>query len=175
MRWVLTHGDILDVQADVLVCSANVYLNLSGGVGGEILRRYGDTMQKELHGYLADRNLRFVQPGTVVPTSSCGTPFTAVLHAVAVDGFYQSSPSIIGRVVTTAFEMAAAGGARCVTLTALATGYGRLPMQQFAEGISPLMKAEFPPLSEVVVCVRHESERDELQAALPAAVMFNHG
>ena len=166
MRWVLTHGDILDVPADVLVCSANVYLNLSGGVGGEILRRCGDAMQKELHGYLADHNLRFVKQGTVVPTASGGTRFSAVLHAVAVDGFYQSSPAIIRQTVATALTMATGLGARRVALTALATGYGRLSMRQFAEGIRPLTEVEFPPLAETVVCVRHESERDALMEGL---------
>jgi O-acetyl-ADP-ribose deacetylase (regulator of RNase III) len=166
MRWVLTHGDILDVPADVLVCSANVYLNLSGGVGGEILRRYGDAMQKELHGYLAGRTLRFVKQETVVPTASGGTRFSAVLHAVAVDGFYQSSPAVIRQTISTALTTAAALGARRVALTALATGYGRLSMRQFAEGVRPLTELEFPALGEVVVCVRHESERDELMAGL---------
>src|SRR3954464_4082978 len=112
MRWVLTHGDILDVPADVLVCSANVYLNLSGGVGGEILRRYGDAMQKELHGYLAGRTLRFVKQETVVPTASGGTRFSAVLHAVAVDGFYQSSPAVIRQTISTALTTAAGPPAR---------------------------------------------------------------
>jgi O-acetyl-ADP-ribose deacetylase (regulator of RNase III) len=166
MRWVLTHGDILDVPADVLVCSANVYLNLSGGVGGEILRRYGDAMQKALHGYLTDRGLRFVEPGTVVAAPPCGAPFTAVLHAVAVDGFYQSSPAVVRETVRTALGMAAGLGAKRVALTALATGYGRLSMRQFAEGVGPLYGVMFPPVEEVVVCVRHASERDELAAAL---------
>ena len=39
MLWRLCVGDILDVPADVLVCSANVYLNLSGGVGGAFALR----------------------------------------------------------------------------------------------------------------------------------------
>jgi O-acetyl-ADP-ribose deacetylase (regulator of RNase III) len=166
VRWTLTHGDILDVPADVLVCSANVYLNLSGGVGGEILRRHGDAMQKELHGYLADRNLRFVDRGTVVPAAPGGTRFTAVLHAVAVDGFYQSSPAIVEQTVRRALAVAASLGARRVAMTALATGYGRLSMKQFAEGIAPLTEADFSPLGEVVVCVRHASERDALMEGL---------
>jgi len=33
-KWYVRHGDVLDVAADALVCPANVYLNLSGGVGG---------------------------------------------------------------------------------------------------------------------------------------------
>ena len=169
MRWTLTHGDILNTPADVLVCSANVYLNLSGGVGGEILRRFGDAMQKALHRHLSDHNLRHVPRGTVVPTPSCGTWFTTVFHAVAVDGFYQSSPQAVRDVTAASLRLAAAGGARTVALAALATGYGRLSMQQFAEAVRPLTESEFPPVSEVVVCVRHASERDDLLAALPRA------
>ena len=41
MMWTLKRGDILAEQADALVCSANVLLNLSGGVGGEILLSRG--------------------------------------------------------------------------------------------------------------------------------------
>jgi uncharacterized protein (TIGR02996 family) len=87
MRWAVKHGDVLDEPADVLVCSANVWLNLSGGVGGEVLLRHGPQMQLELHHYLADRGLRSVGQGEVVPCGPCGTPFKAVLHAVAVDCF----------------------------------------------------------------------------------------
>lgn len=165
-RWTAQHGDILNEPADVLVCSANVFLNLSGGVGGEILLRYGEGMQQELHAYLRDRQLRFVQQGEVVPTSPCGTPFKAVLHAVAVDGFYQSSPSVVQAVVAKSLKMAAALDARRVALTALATGYGRLPLKQFAEGIRPLLHMDFRPVTEVAVCVKTESDATELAGAL---------
>ena len=63
MKWTVKQGDILNKKADVLICLANVSLNLSGGVGGEILRRYGDDMQQELHVYLAKRGLPCVTPG----------------------------------------------------------------------------------------------------------------
>jgi hypothetical protein len=39
-------------------------------------------------------------------------------------------------------------------------------MRQFAQAIRPLTRDDFPPVQEVAVCVRHESERDELAAAL---------
>src|SRR3954470_16058184 len=83
MRWTIKQGNILDEPADVLVCSANVFLNLSGGVGGELLLRYGPEMQQQLHRYLTDRRLHFVQQCDVVPCGPCGTPYKAVLHAVA--------------------------------------------------------------------------------------------
>jgi O-acetyl-ADP-ribose deacetylase len=167
MRWTIKHGDILDEPADVLVCSANVFLNLSGGVGGALLLRYGDQMQRELRDYLADRGAHFVRQGEVVPCGPCGTLYKAVLHAVAVDAFYQSSPKVIESVVWEALRQAAALGARTVTLAAVGTGYGRLTMQEFAQGIRPLLRQHVPPVEEVVVCLRNDQDAAELQAALP--------
>ncbi len=102
MRWSVKHGDILDEPADVLICSANPWLNLSGGVGGEFLLRHGPRMQEELHHHLAARSLRAVPQGEVVPCGPCGTPYKAVLHAVVVDCFYGSSPEVVRGVVSKA-------------------------------------------------------------------------
>lgn len=166
IRWIPKHGDILDEPADVLVCSANVLLNLSGGVGGGLLLRYGSQMQQELHRHLSERHIRHAAQGEVVATAPCGSPYKAVLHAVAVDGFYQSSSTIIQAIVAKSLGTAASLGAKRVSLTALATGYGRLTMQQFAEGIRPLMTRTFSPIEQVVVCVRNEADQDVLVAAL---------
>jgi O-acetyl-ADP-ribose deacetylase (regulator of RNase III) len=56
MRWTIKHGNIIDESADALICSANVMLNLSGGVGADLLGRYGLAMQKELHEIVNARN-----------------------------------------------------------------------------------------------------------------------
>ena len=167
MRWSVKCGDILNEPADLLVCSANVFLNLSGGVGGALLLRYGDAMQKELHGLLARRKLQFVQQGDVIVTLTAGLPYRAVLHAVAVDGFYRSSPQTVGAVVEKSLMLAAALGAKRVALTALATGYGRLSMTQFGKGIAPLIGREFLPVEEIVICVRNEEDKLRLATALP--------
>ncbi|MBI5722515.1 MAG: macro domain-containing protein [Planctomycetes bacterium] len=154
--------------ADVLICSANVSLNLSGGVGGEILRRYGDAMQRELHGFLSRQGIRHVQPGDVVPATAGGTHFRTVLHAVAIDGFYGSSPELVRLTVRTALEMAASQDARKIALTALATGYGPLTMSQFANAIHPLLALNMPPIKNVVICVLKDSEAAELNSILQA-------
>jgi O-acetyl-ADP-ribose deacetylase len=167
MRWTVKHGDILDEPADILVCSANVFLNLSGGVGGALLLRYGDQMQQELRHYLADRGGHFVRQGEVVACGPCRTPYKAVLHAVAVDAFYESSPKVIESVVLEALRQAAALGVRKVALAAVGTGYGRLTMQDFAQGIRPLLGRNLSPIEEVVVCLRNDQDAAELQAALP--------
>lgn len=169
MRWIIKHGDILNQRADVLICSANVYLNLSGGVGGEILRRYGPAMQDALHGHLAQIGRRFVDRGEVVVVPACGTPYKAVVHAVAVDAFYGSSAAIVESTVRKALTAAAEAGAGSVALTALATGYGRLPLVEFARGIAPLMAMEFPPVREVILCLSRREQAEELAGMIHPA------
>jgi O-acetyl-ADP-ribose deacetylase (regulator of RNase III) len=137
MKLELYQGDILDLQADVLICSANVSLNLSGGVGGALLARFGAGLQEELHGNLPKQAPRFAKPGDVVVTHPQKTPYKAVLHAVAVDAFYDSNTQLITETVRKALGLASLEGARCVALTALATGYGHLSIAQFAEGLCP--------------------------------------
>lgn len=155
--WTVTHGDILDVEAEVLVCSANPFLTLSGGVGGAFLLRYGEAMQEALRAYLAERDVRHVPQGALVRMDPCGSPYRAVLHAVAVDGMYASSPEVITRLVERIIEDVHAIGARTVALPALACGYGRLTIEQFAEGLRPLVDMASQPV-EVRVCLKREED-----------------
>lgn len=53
MRVHIKIGDVLNESADILVASANPFLNLSGGVGGALLERCGPELQDELWRYLA--------------------------------------------------------------------------------------------------------------------------
>lgn len=168
MRWRLQQGDILDVPADVLVCSANVYLALSGGVGGAFLLRYGQAMQAALDRYLLDRTVRHVERGAVVEMPPCGSPYRAVLHAVAVDGFYSSSAEVVGEVVEASLLRAAVRSARTVSLAGLAMGYGRLSVGEFAAGLGRVIGRAFPPIDEVVVCLRSGDDVEELRTLLPA-------
>lgn len=95
----------------------------------------------------------------------CGTPYKAVLHAVAVDGFYASSSEVVRDLGEASLARAAMLGARRVALTALATGYGRLGMQDFANAIAPLRTREWPPIGEVVICVRSKLDAEALSRA----------
>ena len=166
MKWSICHGNILDVKADALICSANVQLNMSGGVGGEILVRYGDQMQQELHRYLSERKISVVAPGTVVKTSPCGTPFSIVLHAVAINVFYETSHELIVSTTRRALEVCSENGAETVALTALATGYGRYPLEKFALALLELKKESYPNLKEITVCLKNEDDVDELMQSI---------
>ena len=167
MHWILKQADILDEPADVLVCSANVHLTLSGGVGAELLARYGSAMQIALQKSLQTRSPRCAQRGEVVPYVGPEMPYKLVLHAVAIDGWYDSTPQVIADVTRKALQMAARCGARKVALTALATGFGRLTFAQFAEGIRPLLHDTFPPVGQVTICLLLDFEVAALAHHLP--------
>lgn len=168
MHWSLFVGDVLDVPADVLVCSANVYLNLSGGVGGAFALRYGPAMQLALHNYLASNNLRFVGRGEVVEMPPCGSTYRAVFHAVSVDAAYDTTPGVVSSVLRESLRRSATLGARSVALTAVGTGYGRLSLPVFAEGLQHVMGLEFPPIEDVILGLRSPYDAEELGGLVPA-------
>ena len=165
MHWRVRRGDILDEPADVLVCAANPHLTLSGGVGGALLLRYGPALQAELDDHLGRRH---VDVGTVVVTEAVGTPYRAVIHAVAVNALYESSPAIVAGVVRAALAVAAQRDARTVALAAVATGYGRLSIGQFAQGVSGLTGEAFPPVERVTVVVRGADDPAGVNRVVPA-------
>ena len=167
MRWTIKQSNILDEPADALVCSANVNLALSGGVGADLLARYGTAMQEALFAQLQRRTPRCANRGEVIAYAGNELPYKVVLHAVAIDGWYESSSEIITDVTRRALRTCADYGAKKVALTALATGFGRLSFAGFAEGVRPLLHNEIPPIAEVVICLLLDFEVTELAQHLP--------
>jgi O-acetyl-ADP-ribose deacetylase (regulator of RNase III) len=152
--------DVLDDPAEALIYSTNVLLNCTGGVGGALLERYGMPVQRSLHQWLTSRGLRFASQGDVIDLVAEGMPYLHVLHTVPCDGMYDTSPAIVTRVLTQALEICAADpSVHRVALSALATGYGHLPFDEFLPIAATLMKApQFSRLAEIVVCFRHEED-----------------
>jgi O-acetyl-ADP-ribose deacetylase len=164
--WTVKCGNILDEPADVLICSANVSLNLSGGVGADLLQRYGPKMQAELHKLIAKRSPRAAMRGEVIEYVDEALPYRAILHAVAVDGWYESTPKVIQQITALALVKAKGLGARNAALTALATGFGNLSLEQFAEGVRPLLSVDFDPVKEVCICLMEDYRATELAGHL---------
>ena len=108
---------------------------------------------------------RQAEPG-VVSTAPHGLAMPAVLHAVAVNGFYETTPDLVHACVVASLTAAAARGAHRVALTAVATGFGRLSMADFAAAVAPLRHLAFPPIAEIIVRVRSPDERDRVAIAL---------
>jgi len=147
--WTATVGEILNVSAQGLICSANPQLNLSGGIGGAFRMLYGPSMQQFLHQWLSTNNRHFVEPGNGVVAPSCGSPFDAIAHAVAIDAFYDTSESIIRTAYDNAFAALADRGCQTVTASCLACGYGRATPQMFVTAVSPFFTRSLRQIERV--------------------------
>jgi O-acetyl-ADP-ribose deacetylase (regulator of RNase III) len=148
-QWSASVGDLLDSQADALICSANPQLNLSGGVGGAFGLRYGPSMQQFLHDWLGQNRLSYVQPGNVVVAPPCGSPYRAIIHAVAIDAFYETTTEIIRVAYENAFAAVAHTGSTTVASACLACGYGRTSPPMFVNAVHKLINICLPGIDRV--------------------------
>jgi O-acetyl-ADP-ribose deacetylase (regulator of RNase III) len=168
-QWQASVGEILDCPADALICSANPQLNLSGGVGGEFALRYGNEMQRLLHDWLAAQGRKFVEPGEVVAAPSCGSPFKLVVHAVAIDAFYDTGPEVIRRAYAAALAAIGEAGCRSVAAACLACGYGRMAPAEFVAAIRPTLGTSLAGIERVTFVSRDAELIELLQAEIGGA------
>lgn len=162
-------GDVLAVAADALISTANPWLNLSGGVNGAILSATGPAIQEELHAYLKSQGISAVPAGTVVQSSSGNLPFDCILHAVAIDPFYDSTVHLVRQTLVAALNLAIQTGAKTISTPTLATGYGPMSIADFGIAVAPLAsEPRFDGLSLTIV-VRSEEHRSELREAISTA------
>lgn len=167
VKVILHKASILDLEVDGLICSANVSLNLTGGVGADLICRYPKTdMQRELHALLEHREAHFARRGEVFECSSEHTPYKLILHAVATDPMYQSSIKTLSEIILLCLDKTAEASCRSVALTALATGFGNLELDDFAASLESLTQHDFPSIQELHLALIDEYRYDELKEAL---------
>lgn len=162
-------GDVLQFPADVLISTANPWLNLSGGVNGAILAAGGDAIQTELHAHLAKLGTKAVPAGSIVTTSAGSLPFRHILHAVAIDPFYDSSIELVRETLCAALKRADQLGARRVTSPTLATGYGPLSIPQIGTALHGILGDEPLARLSLTFVVRRIERAAELRQAIQTA------
>jgi O-acetyl-ADP-ribose deacetylase (regulator of RNase III) len=165
MKVFVRIGDVLDHPADVLISTANPWLNMSGGVNGAVAARCPG-IQGELREFLLSRGQVSVAPRTVVRTSAGSLPFAHVIHAVAIDPFYDSSIEIVRDTLAAAFDLAISLGACSISTPALATGYGHLSMHAFGQALAPLILGDRFDLDVPSVVVRSDENAQIIEDAL---------
>jgi O-acetyl-ADP-ribose deacetylase (regulator of RNase III) len=160
-------GNILDVPADVLVSTANPWLQMTGGVNLAILvRPQGEEVYAELQQYLRDAGKTMVDPGTVVGTGPGSLPVKKILHAVSIDPSYDSSIELVRDTIIRALSQASTLGAQTVTLAALATGFGPLLMEEFAQALQQALEQDWTSLEALTVVVKQEEEAARIREVL---------
>jgi len=167
MNVVVTVGDVLDAAADVLISTANPWLNMSGGVNGAIREREPD-IQSELRAHLESVGESAIPAGSVVQTSAGSLPFSHIIHAVAIDPFYDSSHQIVADTLTAAFNLAVSLGAKSIAMPTLATGYGPMTIDAFARAFAESVVGRFP-LETVTIVVRSDENAATINSVLAAA------
>lgn len=160
-------GDILDVPADVLISTANPWLQMRGGVNLKIiLRPKGELVHDELQAHLRASGGRFVEAGTVVRTGPGSLPVKHILHAVSIDPSYDSSVDLVARTLRRALGMARDLGARAVTVPALATGFGPLSMEEFAEAAALVTREGWAPLETLKLVLLKQQDAEIVRRAV---------
>ena len=145
-------GDALDVAADVLISTANPWLNMSGGVNGAIVEREPG-VQSELRAHLESIGESAIPAGSVVRTSAGSLPFSHIIHAVGIVPFSDSSHQLVTETLTAAFSLAVSLGAKSIAMPTLATGYGPMTIDEFARAFVDAGLDRFP-LDSVTIVVR---------------------
>jgi O-acetyl-ADP-ribose deacetylase len=160
MQIIIKVGDVLAEAAEVLISTANPWLNLSGGVNGAIRELVGPELQSQLHELLKDQGVAAVKAGTVVRSDPFGLPFKHILHAVAIDPFYDSSIEVVRATFAKAMDMAVELRALSISTPTLATGYGPMSIADFGTAIAPVL--ENPRLAQIVLTIVVRQTEDAL-------------
>jgi O-acetyl-ADP-ribose deacetylase (regulator of RNase III) len=167
MRIEVFAGNILDVPADVLISTANPWLQMTGGVNlGIIVRPQGELVYEELQRHLRDLGKKMVDPGTVVCTGPGSLPVKRILHAVSIDPSYNSSIELVTGTIISALSMARDLDARTVSIPALATGFGPLLIEEFATALRQAIAHDWTPLDTLKVVLKHEEEAAKVRDVL---------
>jgi len=166
MKIIIKVGDVLIEPADVLISTANPWLNLSGGVNGAIREAVGPDLQTELHELMKQQGMSALPAGTVVRSNAYTLPFKHILHAVAIDPFYDSTKDLVRATFARALDMALELQALTVSSPTLATGYGPMSVSDFGSAVASVLKKSSLENLTLSLVVRREDHAIELQEAL---------
>lgn len=163
MTITFIHGDIINKNADGLVCSGNIYLNMSGGVNGALLSGGGEELQRQLHRYLHENNLRFVPPGFVMEIGPGHFHFKSIVYSVAINGWYESSVELAKQTLINALTILEQKHCKTVNIPALATGYGQLKKTDFGNALHLALTSKQWTFDEIRMIERNKYGLEDIR------------
>jgi O-acetyl-ADP-ribose deacetylase len=165
-RIELWNGDICDLEVDAIVNAANLSLWMSTGVGGEIKRAGGDSIE-----FAAVRQAP-VPLGEAIVTPAGQLAARAVIHAVSLDRDRRTTAAVIDRAVRSAMARAREIRAISVAFPAMGTGVGGFPIDEAARVTVRAVREELPncPMVEhVIFAMRGAAAYQAFETALAAS------
>jgi O-acetyl-ADP-ribose deacetylase len=171
-RIELWNGDICDLEVDAIVNPANLSLWMSTGVGGEIKRAGGDSIE-----FAAVRQAP-VPLGEAVVTPAGTLAARVVIHAVSLDRDRRTSAEVIDRAVRSAMARARELRIRSIALPAMGTGVGGFPLDEAARVTVAAVRDELPAstgIEHVIFAMRGAAAYQAFEAALAAVAAPDSG
>jgi len=164
-RIELWNGDICDLEVDAIVNAANLSLWMSTGVGGEIKRAGGDSIE-----FAAVRQAP-VALGEAVVTPAGTLAARAVIHAVSLDRDRRTNAGVIDKAVRSAMARARDIRARSIAFPAMGTGVGGFPLDEAARVTVHAVREELASsngIEHVIFAMRGAAAYRAFEAALAA-------
>src|SRR5262245_33202063 len=164
-RIELWNGDIVDLEVDAIVNAANLSLWMSTGVGGEIKRAGGDSIE-----FAAVRQAP-VPLGEAIVTPAGQLAARYVVHAVSLDRDRRTSGEIIDKAVRSAMARARELRIRSIAFPALGTGVGGYPLDEAARVTVNAVREELdrsPSVEHVILAMRGAAAYQAFETALAA-------
>ncbi|MDX9758341.1 MAG: macro domain-containing protein [Bacteroidota bacterium] len=119
----VVHGDLTEEQVDAIVNAANEHLDHGGGVAGAIVRRGGDSIQRE------SRSIGRVRTGNAAHTGAGDLPARYVIHAVGPiwDDGNSGEPELLASAIRNSLALAETLGCTSIALPAISSGIFGVP------------------------------------------------
>ncbi|MCO4771070.1 MAG: O-acetyl-ADP-ribose deacetylase [Deltaproteobacteria bacterium] len=155
---LVVHGDITEVEAEVVVNAANTSLLGGGGVDGAIHRAAGPGLLEEC------RTLGGANTGEAKITGAYDLPARWVVHTPGPvwQGGHAGEEELLAKSYRNSFLRAAEVGARSIALPAISTGIYRFPKvraTRIAVREARAALAQRPELRVVFVCFSETDAR----------------
>jgi putative ATPase len=140
-RLQLVQGDITLEKTDAIVNAANRYLHHGGGVAGAIVRRGGQTIQKESDEWVEGHGM--VESASPAWTSGGNLPARYVIHAVGPVWGEGDEEKRLSEAVTGSLRTADELKVESVSIPAISTGIFGFPRQLAATVILTAVRDYF--------------------------------
>jgi O-acetyl-ADP-ribose deacetylase (regulator of RNase III) len=159
---IIKQGDITEEETDAIVNAANSRLAHGGGVAGAIVRKGGDSIQRE------SNTIGFVPVGGAASTTAGALKAKRVIHAVGPRMGEGDEDTKLRNATLSSLKTADNEGLRAISFPAISTGIFGYPIERCAPLMLQTVKdycAGSTSLNEVRFCLYDQDALDVFRRA----------
>jgi O-acetyl-ADP-ribose deacetylase (regulator of RNase III) len=119
-KLIVKQGDLTEEYVNAIVNAANERLAHGGGVAGAIVRRGGQSIQRESHDWVREHGI--VETGSAAITGAGKLPARYVIHAVGPVWGNDDDEQKLASAVTSALELADAHHVSSISIPGISSG-----------------------------------------------------